>query len=229
MSNAGTADGKTSGLSAYVSPLSALALSFGYAVGWGAFVLPGATFLPNAGPLGTIIGFLLGTAAMLVLAFNYHQMTMRMQGPGGAYGFVTSVFGHDHGFLVAWFLFLTYVAILWANATALVLLARYLFGKTFQFGFYYNVLGFDVYLGEVLLSLAAIILCGLACILSKRFAIRLHTLLAFVLFAGVVTCFLAALFRHEGGLAAIEPAFTKGTPPAIQVLRILAMIPWAFV
>ena len=55
------------------------------------------------------------------------------------------------------FLFLTYIAILWANATALVLLARYLFGGAFQFGFHYTMVGFDVYFGEVLLSLAAIV------------------------------------------------------------------------
>ena len=36
---------------------------------------------------------------------------------------ITKIFGYNHGFLVGWFLFLTYVAILWANATALVLLA----------------------------------------------------------------------------------------------------------
>ena len=216
-------------LTAYVSPLEALALSFGYAIGWGAFVLPGTMFLPNAGPAGTILGILIGTVAMLVLAFNYHRMTVRMKGPGGAYGFVSSVFGEDHGFLVAWFLFLAYVTVLWANATALVLLVRYLFGNAFQFGFHYSVLGFDVYMGEVLLSLGSITLCGLVCILGRRLAIRLHTLLALVLFTGVAVCFVAALHRHQGGLAALAPAFTKEGHPAIQVLRILAMVPWAFV
>ncbi|MBQ6007915.1 MAG: hypothetical protein IJL17_05205 [Kiritimatiellae bacterium] len=39
-------------LSAYLSPVAVLALSFGYAVGWGAFVLPGTIFLPSAGPAG---------------------------------------------------------------------------------------------------------------------------------------------------------------------------------
>ena len=229
MSEAGLDEKKALNLTAYVSPLAALALSFGYAVGWGAFVLPGTVFLPKAGPGGTFIGILIGTMAMLALAFNYHQMAVRMKGSGGAYGYVSSIFGHDHGFLVAWFLFLTYVAILWANATALILLARYLFGSAFQFGFHYSVLGFDVHMGEVLLSLAAIVLCSLACIFSKRFAIRIHTLLALVLFIGVVTCFVSALVRHEGGLASLAPAFTTESSPAIQILRILAMIPWAFV
>ena len=155
---------------AYLSPLAIIALSFGYAVGWGSFVPPGTMFLPTAGPAGTIIGLLVGTVAIMVLAVNFHKMTTRIRGSGGIYGSVSKMFGYNHGFLMGWFLFLTYVAILWANATALVLLARYLFGDALQFGFHYTMVGFDVYFGEVLLSLAAIVLCGCICILSKRFA-----------------------------------------------------------
>ena len=229
--NSAAGSGEKDGLgpNAYLSPLAVAALSFGYAVGWGAFVLPGTMFLPNAGPAGTVIGFLIGTAAVAVLAFNYHTLTVNIRGSGGTYGFVTKMFGCDHGFLVGWFLFLTYVAVLWANATALVLLARYLFGDALQFGFHYSMVGFDVYFGEVLLSLAAIVLCGFVCILSRKFAIRLHTFFAFVLIAGVVACFIAALLHHQGGVAAMAPAFSTGSPRSIQILRILAMVPWAFV
>ena len=212
---------------AYLSPFAVIALSFGYAVGWGAFVLPGTMFLPNAGPAGSIIGFLIGTLIVVVLAFNYHKMTSFIR--GGSYRFVSQTFGYNHGFLVGWFLFLTYLAIFWANATALVLLARYLFGDAFQFGFYYKVIGFDVYFGEVLLCLAAIVLCAGACLLSKRFAIRLHMFFAFVLIAGVTACFIAAVCRHTGGMAAMAPAFAADSPVSVQFLRILAMVPWAFV
>ena len=229
ISDANNGEQKVFGNFAYLSPLAVIALSFGYAVGWGSFVLPGSMFLPNAGPMGTIIGFLVGTTAIAVLAFNFHKVTTCIGGSGGTYGFVTQTFGQNHGFLMGWFLFLTYMAILWANATALVLLARFLLGSALQFGFHYTMLGFDVYLGEVLLCLAAIVLCGCICVISKRFAIRLHTFFAFVLIAGVVTCFVAALMQHKGGMAAMGPAFSTGSPKSIQILRILAMVPWAFV
>ena len=229
--NSNTGRNEAEGFSrvAYLSPLAVVALSFGYAGGWGAFVLPGTLFLPNAGPVGTIIGLLIGTVAIVVLAFNYHKVATSVQGVGGTYGFVSKVFGYNHGFLVGCFLFLTYLAILWANATALVLLARYLFGNAFQFGFHYTMVGFDVYFGEVLLSLAAIAFCGGACLLSKRLAIRLHTFCAFVLFAGVVICFIAALLGHNGGIATMTPAFSAGSSKTIQIIRILAMVPWAYV
>ena len=89
----------------------------------------------------TIIGLLIGTAVVIVLAYNYHKVLTTAQIPGGAYGFVAKIFGRNHGFLVGWFLFLTYMAILWGNATALVLLMRYLFGNTLQFGFHYSLVG----------------------------------------------------------------------------------------
>ena len=73
----------------YLSSLGAIALSFGYAVGWGSFVLPGTVFLPNAGPAGTIIGLLIGTVAIIVLAFNYHKMTVSIHDSGGAYSPMT--------------------------------------------------------------------------------------------------------------------------------------------
>ena len=214
---------------AYLTPLAVVALSFGYAVGWGSFVMPGTVFLPGAGPAGTVIGILLGAAAIAVFAFNYHRMLQRVQGPGGAVAFTIKAFGADHGFLLAWFLWLTYVAILWANATALVLLVRYLFGDALQFGFHYTLAGFDVYFGEVVLCILAIAFCGAVCLFRKRFAIGLHTLLAGVFVAGVVTVFAAALSRHDGGFAAMGPAFAPKGGCFKQVVTILAMIPWAFV
>jgi len=214
---------------AYLSPVMVLALSFGYAVGWGAFVMPGKVFLPSAGPAGTVIAILLGAAAMAVFAFNYHRMLLRFPGPGGAFTFATKAFGSDHGFLLSWFLWLTYAAILWANVTALVLLVRYLFGNALQFGFHYTLAGFHVYFGEVALCILATALCGGACLYGKRLAAWLNTILAGVFVAGVATVFIAALSQHTGGLAAMNPAFASEGGRALQVVHILAMIPWAFV
>lgn len=43
-----------------LSPMQVCALALGSIVGWGCFVLPGDMFLPSAGPLGTLLGFLAG-------------------------------------------------------------------------------------------------------------------------------------------------------------------------
>ena len=120
----------------YLSPLGAWALAFGCSVGWGAFVMPGTTFLPIAGPVGTALGIGVGGLIMLIIGMNYHYLMNRYPDSGGTYAYAREIFGCDHGFLNAWFLLLTYVAIIWANATALPLIARNLFGGLFQFGFH---------------------------------------------------------------------------------------------
>ena len=117
----------------YLSALGAWALAFGCSVGWGAFVMPGTTFLPIAGPVGAALGIGIGGLVMLILGFNYHYLMNRFPDGGGTYAYTKECFGYDHGFISAWFLILTYVAIIWANATALPLIARTLMGGAFQF------------------------------------------------------------------------------------------------
>ena len=58
----------------HISTFAAWAFSFGTAVGWGAFVMPGTAFLPMAGPLGTVVGVIVGAAVMAVIAWNYHYI-----------------------------------------------------------------------------------------------------------------------------------------------------------
>ena len=45
-------------------------MAFGCMVGWGVFAMPGTTFLPIAGPAGTLIALLVGMGVMLVIGGN---------------------------------------------------------------------------------------------------------------------------------------------------------------
>ena len=90
----------------YLSPVGAWALAFGCAVGWGAFIMPGTTFLPVAGPLGSVIGLGLGALIMMLIAVNFSKVITRYPGPGGSYTYASKVLGNDHGFVCAWMLLL---------------------------------------------------------------------------------------------------------------------------
>ena len=216
-------------LKKYLSPVQAWALSFGCAVGWGAFVMPGTAFLPVAGPLGTLIGFGVGALVMFVIGRNYLYLIQKFPEAGGAYGYVKRVCGGDHGYICGWFLVLTYVAIAWANATALTLIGRHLLGGAFNFGFRYDVAGYDVYAGEILLSITALLLvCGVF-LIGKRLAARLQAALALVLCAGIAACVAGVFAKHAGGAAGFAPAFADGKCAALQVVAIVALAPWAFV
>ena len=224
-----SSDEKSGGLSPYLSTLGAVSLAFGCAVGWGAFVMPGTTFLPVAGPLGTLIGLGIGAAVMFLVGRNYHYLIQKFPEAGGAYGYVKKVCGGDHGFICGWFLILTYVAIAWANATALALVGRHLLGGFFNFGFRYEISGCDVYAGEILLSIVVLLLVGGVFLCGKRLAVRVQTFFALVLVFGIAACVAAVMMKHEVGMAGFAPAFADGKPPALQVFAIVALAPWAFV
>ncbi len=210
----------------YLTPLGAWALAFGCAVGWGAFVMPGNTFLPIAGPVGTALGLGLGAAVMLLLAANYHYLMNRFPGCGGAYTFTKRSFGYDHGFVSAWFLIITYVAIIWANATALPLIVRTLMGSAFQFGFHYVIAGYHVYMGEILLAAGALLIAALLC-LQKKLSEKTQIIMAILLFGGVVVCFAAARAGARGTV--FEPGYAPTHSKFGGVFTIFALTPWAFV
>ena len=212
----------------YLSALGAWALAFGCSVGWGAFVMPGTTFLPIAGPLGTAVGIGIGGLAMLVFGRNYHFLMNRFPDGGGTYTYTKKCFGYDHGFLSAWFLILTYIAIIWANATALPLIARALLGRTFQFGFDYTIAGFHVYFGEILLAVASMVIAAVLC-LRRRLAERTQILMAVLLFGGVVICFVAAAAGRGGASPHFMPPFSRSHTPLGGIFLIFALAPWAFV
>jgi len=217
-------------LKPYLSPLAAWALSFGCAVGWGSLVMPGTTFLPVAGPLGTTLGMLLGMLAMLVIAACYQYLMQRHPDAGGAYSYTKRLCTYDHGFLCAWFLILAYVAIIWANATALALIGRNFLGGIFKTGFRYTVAGYDVYAGEIALCVGVLAVVGAGCCLGRKtLAARAQTVLSLLLMGGILVALAAVLARRGGFDGVFSPAFAPGKGRAAQVFCILALAPWAFV
>ena len=215
------------GLSKFLTPLNVWALSFCCCVGWGSFIMPGTTFLPFAGPVGTVIAMSLGAVVMIIIAANYHYMIEHYPDEGGVFTYTKKILGYDHALLCAWALWLTYISILWANATAFVLVGRNLVGDIMQFGFHYVLFGFDIYFGEVVLTLAVIFIFGLLDIHKKIFAVKLNTLLTiFFLVCGVV--FAVSGLEH-GGLEIFEPAFSQKTSLSFGIFSIVALSPWAFV
>ena len=224
------ADGKNSGQGRQhrLSPLNAWALAFGCVIGWGSFVMPGTTFLPAAGPLGTGIAMAIGAAVMLVIGFNFHYMMKHCPGRGGAYSYAKKAFGRDQAFLCAWFLSLSYIALIPQNASALALISRYLLGGALQFGFHYRVAGYDVYLGEILLSEGMLALFGIPFLFRERTVRHMQSLAALGIVLGVGAVLCAGAVKLD--LADAAPGFgSDGLSPMLGVVTIVLLAPWAFV
>ena len=72
-------------LDRYLSPLDVWGMALGCMVGWGVFAMPGNTFLPVAGPAGTVIAMVIGMAIMLVIGLNFSYLMSRSPMTGGVY------------------------------------------------------------------------------------------------------------------------------------------------
>ena len=214
------------GLKKHVSPLGLWAFSIGTSVGWGALVVTANAYLAKAGPLGSVLGLTVGGLIMLLVGWNYAYLMRCYPDAGGAYAYAREAFGHDYAFLTGWFLAITYFAILWANATSLPLFARVFLGGAFRFGRLYTLFGYDVYLGEALLSAAALALAGLLCARRGRAAQTLMIVLACLFTAGIAVCLIGAV---AAGGAPQGPAFLPDASAVSQAVRVALMSPWAFI
>ena len=215
-------------LDRYLAPVDVWGISFGCMVGWGVFAMPGLTFLPVAGPAGTLISMLLGMAFMLIIGGNFSYLMGRSAVTGGIYSYAKEAFGRDHAFLCSWFLCLSYLTIVFLNGTALFLIVRTLFADVAQSGFHYSVGGNTIYLGETLVSVLVLASVGILFVLAKPMLQRLHTILALILFFGIV---ITGTICTPGAVAsgALSSFGIQGLNKGYAVLSLVILAPWAFV
>lgn len=213
-------------LDEHLSFKGALAFSVGTSVGWGSLVVTCNTYLAQAGPLGSILGLLCGAAVMFIISRSYTLLMRTFPESGGAYSFSRDIFGYDYGFLTAWFLSMTYLAILWANATSLPLFARIFMDGFFEKGRLYSLFGYDVYIGEVLLSICALAVIGFLCMNYKKAMDICMIILAAVFIISIFICFLAALSGRD---VTVKPLFLNDTSAVSQIMKIAVISPWAFI
>lgn len=212
-----------------LSPLNVWSLALGCIIGWGAFVMPGNTFLGKAGPLGTAIAMGIASVVMIVIAFNYNFMINKYPVAGGEFTYTQQAFGEKHAFICSWFLGLSYLAIVPLNGTALALIGRNLMNNIFQVGFHYNVAGYDIYFGEIFLAVVALLLFAFLSIRGVEFAGIFQTGLVFALIGGVLIITIAALVNPDVSLTNLSPGFYPGNVPIAGILAVVAVAPWAFV
>lgn len=99
-------------------------------------------------------------------------------------------------------------------------------GDTFRFGRLYKLFDYEVYLGEALLSMAALCLTALFCARFKKSAAKAMIALAALFCLGIVVVLLGTIFRVEHSLT---PAFVPDASAISQIVRIAVISPWAFI
>ena len=236
-----------------LSPMHVWAIAFGCIIGWGSFINPGKKFLPNSGVAGTAIAMVLGALVMVIIAFSYAYMIPKYPVAGGEFTFTENCFGKAPAFLCGWFLVAAYLTNVPMNSTAIGLIVDGLDGSAdiLKFGFHYQIAGFEVWLGEILLAMGILILFGILNILGVKKAGFVQTVLASLLavcaftlcIAGFVSAKAKGIYMQpvwgfdkaaamaDGVSAAGIDAYAhKGTGGVLSaILATFAIAPWAFV
>ena len=184
------------------------ALALGAIIGWGCFVMPGTSFLPKAGP-SAIIGLLLGGCIMSVIAFSYGYCIQKYPLSGGEFVYADASFGKKHAFACGWMIVLGYWSLIPLNSTAIGMISRYLMPDIFQFGYLYTLSGWDVYLGEVLLSSAFIIVLGYMNVKGVKSAGWFQTTVAVALTASVAFCLIGVMTAELDIPMNLQPFFAE--------------------
>ena len=208
-------------------PIDVWGLALGAIIGWGCFVLPGTAFLPKAGPGGTAVGMLIGALLIIVIAVSYGYLIRKYPISGGEFIYAKEAFGKRNAFVCGWAMILAYWSLIPLNATALAMISRYLFPGIVQQGLLYEIAGWEVYAGEVVLASAAIILMALINIRGIKQAAWMQTAIAMTLVGCIlVVTFLVFCISDWSNLS---PAFPDGRRWWKGVFSIVAMAPWAFI
>ena len=210
-----------------MSPVDVWGLALGAIIGWGCFVLPGTAFLPKAGPAGTALGMLVGALLIMIIAVSYGYLIRNFPVSGGSIIYTREAIGKRNSFVCGWAMILAYWSLIPLNATALALISRYLFPGIIQQGLLYEIAGWDVYAGEVVLASAAIVIMALVNIRGIKQAAWMQTAISMTLVGCIfIVSFLVLSMSDWGNLA---PGFPEGKSWWAGVFSIVAMAPWAFI
>ena len=241
------------GLKRQLSPTHVWAIAFGCIIGWGSFINPGKKFLPNSGVAGTAIAMFLGALVMIIIARSYAYMVPKYPKAGGEFTFTKMCFGKFAAYACGWFLVVAYLTNVPMNSTAIGLIVDGLDGplNILKFGFHYQIAGFDVWLGEILLASSILILFGILNILGVEKAGFVQTILAILLAVCAGTLCIAGIVSAKAQGINMEPiwGFDKAAAMAANattenidsfahvgtsgvlsaILATFAIAPWAFV
>ncbi len=208
-------------------PIDVWGLALGAIIGWGCFVLPGTTFLPKAGPLGTTIGMLIGAVVVIIISLSYAFLIRRYPVSGGEFVYAGTAFGKTHAFICGWALIIAYWSLIPLNATAVALISRYLFPGIVQVGKLYEVAGWDVYAGEIVVATAFLIIMGIINIIGIKSASWIQTAIALTL-VGTVLIIFAGVMGGGYDWDNLKPGFQNEKNWFGNVFAIVAMAPWAY-
>ncbi len=211
-----------------VLPAQAWALAVGAIIGWGCFILPGTRFLPFSGPVASLVGLIIGAVAMSIVALSYGIMIKAYPVAGGAFAYAFASLGRIAAVICGWGLALSYSCVIALNATAIILLSRFLLPGAFEIGHLYTVAGWDIFSGEVALISVIIIFFAFMNYIGSNLANNIQLLLSLSLAIGVVILAIGSGIQETAGIENLQPYFNENHAGFISVISVVALAPFLY-
>lgn len=204
------------------------AIAFGSAIGWGSFVLP-VTWMAEGGPFGMIIGFTIGAVMMSTVGISTGYLIRAFPVSGGAFTYAYLCFGRNHAFVCGWFLILGYAAIVALNVSAFGLMIKFLAPGIVETGLLYSIAGWDVYLGQVVIVTAVLLLFAWLNIRGAGVSGEVQFWFVVVLLVGAWTLLVCMGIAPSTSFSNLTPAFKPDVGIWGSILAFVAISPWAFI
>ena len=206
------------------------AVALGSIIGWGCFIQGGLWTQRAGGPLPLFLGFLVGGLLMIVVGYSYSYMIAKFPVAGGEFAYAYKGFGRTASYICGWMLSLGYLSIVALNATALPVLASYIFPGVFNKGYLYTIAGYDVYMGEVAIALFFIILFGIMNYMGTKSVGKLQLAMVLIMCAAVVISVVGTIVTGSFDASNLALAYGAGGKTfGGGFISILALAPFLYV
>ncbi|WP_284141094.1 MULTISPECIES: APC family permease [unclassified Virgibacillus] len=204
------------------------AIALGSSIGWGAFVQP-TNWLETAGPIGVILGFIIGAFLMMLIAVSYGFLIKSFPVSGGEFAYSFISLGRTHAFICGWFLTLGYICIVALNASAFALMFKFIFPKIIENLKLYQIAGWDIYAMEIVISTFVLAIFGYFNVKGTGLSGRMQFVFCSIMIISVLAITAMVGFHPSTELSNVQPLFSTDKTAFAAIISIVAIAPWAFV
>ena len=212
-------------------PIDVLLMAVGALIGFAVFMMPGDFFLAKGGPLGEAIGLCIAFVLISPVVYSYGYMLRRYPLAGGSFIFTLIAFRgehrKEHAFISGWFLTIAYWALLCVNIVGAGLVLRYIFPGVFSGPHLYTIFGWDVYLGEVIISLVLIALFAFINIKGMKASAGFQNAVVIILLVAIIGV-VAATFISGPDWNNLNPPYPSSKTGFEAIIAMVAMTPWLY-
>lgn len=197
-------------------------IGFGAMIGFGWVTLT-AGWLSDAGTLGAVTAFVIGTGIMALVGLVYSELVSAMPLAGGEHNYLLRGFGPRLAFIGSWGIVGGYISVVAFEAVAIPRTVAYIFPQVNSIPLW-TVADFEVHLVWALIGVVTAVLLTWLNIRGIKQASFFQT--SIVLFVIVMTLALVVLSFMEGERGNMEPLFTGG---GAGIIAVLVVVPFMFV